>query len=51
MNTNYDDIINLAHYRSLTRKPMAMENRAAQFAPFAALSGHSEAIAASKISY
>lgn len=41
----YDDIINLSHYRSPNRKPMPMENRAAQFAPFAALSGHDEAIA------
>lgn len=27
------------------RQPMSMENRAAQFAPFAALTGHDEAIA------
>ena len=40
----YDDIINLPHHVSNTRKPMSLENRAAQFAPFAALSGHSEAI-------
>lgn len=41
---NYDDIINLPHYRSSKRQPMSMEARAAQFAPFAALSGHEEAI-------
>lgn len=41
----YDDIINLPHYVSKNRTPMSMENRAAQFAPFAALSGHEEAIA------
>ena len=35
--TEYDDIIDLPHYRSKTRKPMPMEARAAQFAPFAAL--------------
>lgn len=40
----YDDIIDLPHYRSKFRTPMSMENRAAQFAPFAALSGHEEAI-------
>lgn len=40
----YDDIIGLPHYRSPFRTPMAIENRAAQFAPFAALSGHEEAI-------
>ena len=41
----YDDIINLPHHVSDYHKPMPMENRAAQFAPFAALSGHDEAIA------
>ena len=40
----YDDIINLPHHVSEYHKPMPMENRAAQFAPFAALSGHNEAI-------
>lgn len=40
----YDDIINFRHYRSPYRTPMPIENRAAQFAPFAALSGHDEAI-------
>lgn len=42
--SKYDDIINLPHHVSKTRKPMPMINRAAQFAPFAALSGHDEAI-------
>ena len=42
--SRYDDIINLPHHVSKTRTPMSMENRAAQFAPFAALSGHYEAI-------
>lgn len=41
---NYDEIINLPHYRSPHRTPMPMENRAAQFAPFAALAGHDEAL-------
>ena len=40
----YDDIINLPHHVSQVHKPMPMEKRAAQFAPFAALSGHDEAI-------
>lgn len=43
--SRYDDIINLPHHVSKTRKPMSMENRAAQFAPFAALTGHDAAIA------
>ena len=43
--SKYDDIINLPHHVSKTRKPMPMINRAAQFAPFAALPGHGEAIA------
>lgn len=41
----YDDIINLPHHVSDYHKPMPMRNRAAQFAPFAALSGHDDAIA------
>lgn len=41
----YDDIINLPHHVSATRRPMSMESRAAQFAPFAALTGHDAAIA------
>lgn len=40
----YDDIINLPHHVSPFHRPMSMESRAAQFAPFAALSGHEEAI-------
>lgn len=43
--SRYDDIINLPHHVSETRTPMPMENRAAQFAPFAALTGHDDAIA------
>lgn len=41
----YEDIVDLPHYRSPYRKPMSMESRAAQFAPFAALTGHDDAIA------
>lgn len=40
----YDDIINMEYHGIQSRMPMSMENRAAQFAPFAALSGHDEAI-------
>lgn len=40
----YDDIIDLPHHRSSRHPPMSMEQRAAQFSPFAALAGHTEAI-------
>ena len=40
----YDDIIHLPHYVSAKHPQMAMINRAAQFAPFAALSGYDDAI-------
>lgn len=40
----YDDIIHLPHHVSPVHSPMPMENRAAQFAPFAALTGHAAAI-------
>jgi len=40
----YDDIINLPHHQSKTHKPMSREDRAAQFAPFAALTGHGDAL-------
>lgn len=36
----YEDIINLPHHVSNTRKCMSLYNRAAQFAPFAALTGY-----------
>lgn len=40
----YDDIINLPHPTSLKHPRMANMDRAAQFSPFAALTGHSDAI-------
>ena len=40
----YDDIISLPHHRSSKHPPMSLHDRAAQFAPFAALVGHEEAI-------
>lgn len=42
---NYDDIINLPHYVSAKRPQMSMEDRAAQFSPFAALVGYEDGIA------
>ena len=41
----YDDIIDLPHHVSPTRPRMSMHDRAAQFSPFAALTGYDEAIA------
>ena len=40
----YDDIINLPHPTSGKHHRMSMEQRATQFSPFAALSGHAESI-------
>ena len=42
--SNYDDIINLPHHVSKRHPQMSMWNRAAQFAPFAALTGYDESI-------
>ena len=44
MTDSYDDIINLPHHVSSKHPQMSMMNRAAQFAPFAALTGHAAAI-------
>ena len=41
---NYDDIINLEHYEPKRHPRMSIESRSAQFAPFAALTGHNDAI-------
>lgn len=40
----YEDIIHLSHHVSPKRPQMSMKDRAAQFAPFAALTGHEEAV-------
>lgn len=40
----YDDMLNLPHHQSGTRKHMTPDQRAAQFSPFAALTGYEEAI-------
>lgn len=44
MRNDYDDIINLPHHVSNRHPQMSMWNRAAQFAPFAALTGYEGAI-------
>lgn len=40
----YEDIINLPHHVSKRHPQMSMWNRAAQFAPFSALTGYDDAI-------
>ena len=40
----YDDIIDLPHHRSATRPHMPLTDRAAQFSPFAALTGYEAVI-------
>jgi len=40
----YDDIISCPHHVSETHPRMSLYDRAAQFSPFAALTGHGEAI-------
>ncbi len=44
MTENYDDIINLARPETKNREHMSRLNRAAQFAPFAALTGYAAAV-------
>lgn len=41
---DYGDIINHPHHVSSRHTPMTLLNRAAQFAPFAALTGYDEAV-------
>lgn len=43
-NKNYDDIINLPNPTSKNHPRMSLYDRAAQFSPFAALTGHDDAI-------
>lgn len=40
----YDDIINLPHYISKRHPQMSIQDRAAQFAPFVALTGYDEEV-------
>ena len=41
---NYEDIINHPHHVSPTRNKMSLLDRAAQFSPFAALTGYEAAV-------
>ncbi len=40
----YDDIIHLPHHQSSLRPHMPLRDRAAQFSPFAALTGYDQAV-------
>ena len=42
--TDYDDIIHLPHHVSQNHPQMPLRDRAAQFAPFAALTGYEAAV-------
>lgn len=44
MSEKYDDIINMVYCKSDRHPHMSMHNRAAQFSPFAALSGYDTSI-------
>ena len=44
MSGKYDDIMDLPHHQSKTRPRMSLLNRAAQFSPFAALTGYGETV-------
>ena len=44
MKWEYDDIVDLPHHVSPTRPQMSMQDRAAQYSPFAALTGYDAAI-------
>ncbi len=44
MNPKYEKILHAEHHYSSRRKLMSLYDRAAQFAPFAALTGHGAAI-------
>lgn len=43
-NHRYDDIINLPHHVSSNRPQMPIQERAAQFLPFSALTGYEDAV-------
>ena len=44
MDKRYEKILEMEHHTSATRKPMPLYNRAAQFSPFAALTGFEDVI-------
>lgn len=44
LNNPYEDMLYMPHPTSKTHPRMSIEKRAAQFAPFAALTGHADAV-------
>ena len=44
MDKRYEKILEMPHHTSATHKPMPLYNRAAQFSPFAALTGYEDII-------
>ena len=44
MDKRYEKILEMPHHTSATHKPMSLYNRAAQFSPFAALTGYEDII-------
>ncbi len=44
MNEKYKDMLHLPHPVSVTHPRMSLQNRAAQFSPFAALTGYDDAL-------
>ncbi|MBQ0146592.1 MAG: hypothetical protein KBS51_05705 [Lachnospiraceae bacterium] len=48
MKNKYEDIINLPHHVSTSHPHMTLRDRAAQFAPFAALTGYEDVIEEAK---
>ena len=46
---NYNDIIDLPHFKAPGRKQMSLHDRAAQFMPFKSLKGYDELIEISEV--
>jgi len=44
MDKRYEKILEMEHHTSATHKPMPLYNHAAQFSPFAALTGYEDII-------
>ena len=44
MDKRYENILDMPHHTSAIHKPMPLYNRAAQFSPFAALTGYEDII-------